>query len=172
MGDGTQIDMTATDVLNALSRSYRPPEWAFFEELRTGTGYNYGQRIRYGGGKDVERRLDAWAFHLWPMGGYCPTGFEVKVSRSDFLREMGKQDKTTRYMELCQFFYYVTPKALVQPDEVPESAGLIWVNGRGCRIKKRAPHRDIPQPEWAFFAAVCRRVNELELIKDREEAKP
>jgi hypothetical protein len=151
--------MKTADILELLTARYKPPEWAFFKELRTGTGYNWsgyvqGNRVN----KNVERRLDAFAFHLWPSGGYRPTGFEVKVSRSDFLHDLKQPAKRARYLALCQYFYYVVPSGLVQPEEVPEEAGLLWVYESG-RIKtvKYPPLRDIPLPEWDFFAAICRR---------------
>ena len=164
--------MKASEVVEALRKRYHPPEWAFFDELRAGTGYDYGHKT------GVEKRLDAWAFHLWPSGGYQPTGFEIKVSRSDFQRELRKAKENResnarvfdllnrkgkgsleRYMEICQFFYFVTPANLVLPREVPDDAGLIWVYPQaGCRFKKAAPPREMPEPEWDFFAAVCRRV--------------
>jgi hypothetical protein len=150
-------------ILASLHRRYKSPEWAFFVELRTGTGYNYMTGYGYRGEakirKNVERRLDAWAFHLWPSGGYQPTGFEIKTSRSDFLLDVKTPAKRVRYLELCQFFYYVTPSGLVQPHEVPDEIGLIWVDERGCRLKKKAPNRGMPEPEWEFFAAICRRVD-------------
>ena len=151
--------MEATEILEALRGRYHPPEWAFFEELRAGTGYDYGRRNADGQKVGVEKRLDAWAFHLWPSDGYQPTGFEIKVSRSDFLREQKKVGKTDRYMALCQFFYYVTPANLVLPREVPDDAGLIWVYpGQPTRTKKKPPHREMPAADWDFFAAICRRV--------------
>jgi len=166
----------ASDIIVALRGRYHPPEWAFFEEVRAGTGYDYDRSAGVG------KRLDAWAFHLWPSGGYKPSGFEIKVSRSDFRRELRKavevgtfnaqpivlkvprlkkKGKTERYMEICQFFYYVTPANLVLPREVPDEAGLIWVypNGRTV-MKKKPPYREIPPPEWDFFAAICRRVGD------------
>ena len=166
--------MKVADIITVLRGRYHPPEWAFLEELRAGTGHDYG----YKGG--VEKRLDAWAFHLWPSGGYQPTGFEIKISRSDFQRELRKADeierfnashpllpthlkkkgKTERYMALCQFFYYVTPANLILAREVPDEAGLIWAYSGRTRIVKKAPQREIPPPEWDFFAAICRRVGD------------
>jgi hypothetical protein len=150
--------MRADQILDALACRYRAPEWAFFRELRCGTGYDYTWA---GNPSRVQKRLDAWAFHLWPSGGYQPTGFEVKVSRADFLHDVRNGSKRGRYMELCQFFYYVTPSGLVDVSEVPEEAGFITVNSEGrTRIVKHAPRRECPEPEWDFFAAICRRVGE------------
>jgi len=144
----------AVDIVGVLRAHYRPPEWAFFEEIRAGTGYGYKPNT------DMEKRLDAWVFHLWPSGGYQPTGFEIKITRSDFLRELKKKGKVERYMALCQFFYYVTPANLVLSREIPDEAGLIWMYPKGrMRVMKKPPYRDIPIPEWDFFAAICRRVS-------------
>lgn len=152
--------MNTAEILALLRRYYRPPAWAFFLELRAGTGYNYN-RLAWMKGSDrqnVERRLDAWAFHLWPSGGYRPTGFEVKVSRADFLHDVKTASKRARYLALCQYFYYVTPKDLVRPDEVPPEAGLMYATTSRLKVVKFPPERTIPQPEWDFFAAICRRV--------------
>ena len=152
--------MKASKIIAALRQRYHPPEWAFFEEIRCGTGYGDG-RSPGRSANGVEKRLDAWAFHLWPSGGYQPTGFEIKASRSDFLRDLKKDGKRARYLELCQFFYYVVPSGLVKASEVPADAGLMAVDLEGrMRILKEAPHREMPPPEWAFFAAICRRVGD------------
>ena len=40
------------------------------------------------------------------------------------------------------------------------SAGLITATLSRLKLVKPAPHREIPAPEWDFFAAICRRVGE------------
>ena len=152
--------MKAGEIMALLRARYRPPEWAFFEEIRCGTGYTYGGIPVGTAETKVEKRLDAWAFHLWPTGGYQPTGFEIKVSRSDFLRDLKKPAKRSRYLELCQFFYYVVPSGLVKASEVPADAGLLGATLSRLTVMKPAPHREIPPPEWEFFAAICRRVGD------------
>lgn len=68
-------------------------------------------------------------------------GYEVKVSRSDFLRDA----KYTRYMPYCHELYFVTPTGMVQRQEVEENIGLIWYNPTtgGLTTKKKAIHRNI-----------------------------
>lgn len=88
--------------------------------------------------------LDAWVMrYSWvkPIIGY-----EVKISRGDFRRDR----KWMGYLEYCNVFYFVTPWGLIQPNEVPEEAGLIWTTktGAGIRYQKKAPSRwwhQIPQ---------------------------
>lgn len=90
------------------------------------------------------RRLDLWAMRR----SYTRPntfGYEVKVSRSDFISDK----KWSDYLPLCHEFYFVTPWKLVAPEECPAEAGLIWVsqNLSRCYVKKKASHRDIPLPE-------------------------
>lgn len=95
-------------------------------------------------------RLDGWAMQKsWAR----PTtwGYEVKVSRSDFVGD----DKWQNYLDLCSDFYFVCPDGLIQPSEVPDAAGLLWVAKTGTRLwtKKKAPRREvcIPETMWRYI---------------------
>lgn len=68
-------------------------------------------------------------------------GYEIKTSRSDFLRDA----KYTRYMPYCHELYFVTPTGMVQRQEIEENIGLIWYNPAtgGLTTKKKAIHRNI-----------------------------
>lgn len=88
-------------------------------------------------------RLDAWAMNRsWKHLTF--TGYEVKVSRSDFLRD----NKLCLYLPLCHMLYLVTPPKLVEPEEVPPEVGLMWasVNGSRFHIRKQASRRQIDIP--------------------------
>lgn len=54
----------------------------------------------------------------------CFTGYEVKVSRNDFLRD----EKWTAYMKYCNRFFFACPKDLISPDELPKEVGLVYYN--------------------------------------------
>lgn len=89
-------------------------------------------------------KLDAWAMkRSWAHP--CYYGYEIKVSRADFLSDT----KWPGYLDYCNEFSFVCPKGVIQPNEVAESAGLLIVASTGTRLftKKKAPHRDIPTPE-------------------------
>jgi len=88
----------------------------------------------------AEGYMDAWAMKKsWrhPLA----TGYEIKVSRSDFLNDK----KWVSYLAYCNEFYFVSPKGVIQVAEVPETAGLIWVTDTGNKLytKKKAPYREI-----------------------------
>ena len=98
------------------------------QECPTSTAYAAG----YG-------QIDFWAMRKsWanPM----VTGYEIKVSRSDFLRD----DKWRKYLKYCDVFFFAAPPGIIKPDELPPEAGLIEAtkNGAMMRVKKKAPLRE------------------------------
>ncbi len=77
-------------------------------------------------------QFDCWVAHkTW--GTPTCTGFEVKVSRSDFLDDRKWQD----YLPYCQAFYFVSPAKVIRAGEVPAEAGLMWASATEFRIVKR-----------------------------------
>ncbi len=86
--------------------------------------------------------LDAWAMKpSWASP--LMIGYEIKVSRSDFLRD----DKYRRYFHACNEFYFVAPKDVIRVDELPDGAGLLTVTAKRLLKRKRAPYREIVFPE-------------------------
>lgn len=99
-------------------------------------------------------RMDAWAMPRSWSKPWC-FGYEVKVSRSDFLRD----DKWPAYLDCCNYFYFVAPPGIIDPGEVPEPAGLILTSKNGAKLftKKKAPLREAEIPESLFrYVLMCR----------------
>ena len=71
----------------------------------------------------------------------CFTGYEIKISRSDFLRDV----KFYTYEELCNCLYIVCPKDMIKRTELPESVGLMYYDPEKNTIttKKKAIYRKI-----------------------------
>lgn len=125
-------------------------------------------------------RLDAWAMKK-SWSNPCVYGYEVKVSRSDFIRD----DKWHNYLNYCNSFYFVCPKGLIKPEELPEEAGLIYCLETGKLFtKKKAPFRQVAIPENLFrYLLMCRvriqreqmygeaKISRLEYWKDWLETK-
>lgn len=69
--------------------------------------------------------------------GWLPNGWsimvECKTSRSDFLADKKKGDR-----RLGQERYYLTPKGLLDPTQVPEPWGLLEVWGTTVRVIRKA----------------------------------
>lgn len=88
-------------------------------------------------------RLDAWAMpRSWAH--MATVGYEIKVSRSDFLND----NKWQKYLDLCNLFYFVCCPGVVKPEEIPEQCGYMVTSKTGSRLftKKKAPYREIEQP--------------------------
>ena len=119
--------LEASEVVNRLRDRYPSAAYAFFEQVRNGTGYS----------RTVVRTADALAFSLWPSRGLTLDGFEIKAYRGDYwqgaasLSELA-QSGTSRPKQ-CKFpepvdrimvleaieILDVTPKAAATIDAVP-----------------------------------------------------
>ena len=77
----------------------------------------------------------AWQKHWEKPAGIC---YEVKISVSDFKQDIARR-KWESYIPYCNYFSFVTPNGLIQPEDVPDIAGLMWVNSKGTGLitKKR-----------------------------------
>jgi hypothetical protein len=85
-------------------------------------------------GSAGSRTLDGWA--LLPTWSPLTTiGYEIKVSRSDWLRDQ----KFEAYRSACHLFFVVAPKGIVQAGELPTGVGLLEPIGKGpgCRLVMR-----------------------------------
>lgn len=100
-------------------------------------------------------RLDGWALKK-SWANPCAIGYEIKVSRSDFLRD----NKWHAYLALCNQFYFVAPAGIIDPKEVPEKAGLLLSSTNGAILyqKKKAPYREVEIPESLFRYVLYSRV--------------
>lgn len=143
--------LTAREILSFLARLHdnrdSADRWAYIEELSNATGTRGTTRI------------DAWALNLIPSEGLGRIAYEVKVSRSDFLREI-KQPTKRRYALLySNKFYFAAPKGLIQASEIPPECGLVEFGRDGDPYYRvAAPERDCMPPPWLFMAAVARAI--------------
>lgn len=81
--------------------------------------------------------IDAWAMKKsWAHP--LITGYEIKVSRQDFLND----NKWRKYLNYCNEFYFVCPKDIIMKGEVPDDVGLYYI-GKRLKTVKKAPYRDI-----------------------------
>ncbi len=85
----------------------------------------------------------------------CFTGYEIKVSRGDFLRD----SKFYTYEELCNCLYIVCPKGMIDRTELPESVGLMYYapDKKTITTKKKAIYRKIDySPEMLLYIIYSR----------------
>ena len=99
-------------------------------------------------------RMDAWVMRRsWAHPD--TTGYEIKVSRGDFLRD----DKWPAYLKYCNRFYFVCPPNMIAVNEVPAGCGLMWASKNAAMLytKIKAPRREVEIPEnlWRYVL-MCR----------------
>lgn len=100
------------------------------------------------------RRMDAWAL-IKTWSPVTTIGYEVKVSRSDWLRD----EKIADYLPLCHLLYIVAPKGVVNVEELPKNIGLLQPVGDGTRLvaKRKAARREVKLPTDLFvYILMCR----------------
>ena len=146
--------MTESDVLALLKERYdwsvTQMEWVFFALLRTATGY--GTLLG-----DV-RTMDGWALNCWPSQDFRSIAFEVKLTKGDFKKEMDEPKKRVPAMRLSNQFYFVAPRGVLAPMEIPEDCGLMVVQDGKLRQLKEAPRRDRDDLPMEFVASILRDV--------------
>lgn len=98
--------------------------------------------------------FDAWtAKRSWEHP--CTTIYEIKVDRSDFLND----EKWMKYLRYCHEFYFVCPKGLISPTELPAEVGLYYISDTGNVLycKKKAVYREMPEADSVLmYILMCR----------------
>jgi hypothetical protein len=124
----SKLKLDSSIIEKALARRHEND--FFLTEVKTGSAYFNTDKYR----------LDAVAFKKsWAHPRI--TGYEVKVSRSDFLRD----EKFTGYLPYVHELYIAAPAGLVKQEELPKEVGLIWYDSEKDKlaVKRRPPFRQI-----------------------------
>jgi hypothetical protein len=120
--------LDAVDMIKRLRARYGAPEFAFMEQVRNGVGYG------------ANRTADAVAMGVWPSRGLLLYGFEVKISRGDWLRELKKPEKAEDVVCYMDRWYVVaSDDTVVKLEELPPTWGLLVAKGAGLRVAKESP---------------------------------
>lgn len=158
--------MKTPELLELLSKWYQPPARAFIPEFRCGTGYSR------------ETRADALAMELWPSAkeGMEITGFELKVSRADWLHELKNPHKATPVKQFCDRWYLVVSdlKVITYANELPTGWGLIYQDKGELHTMIEAPKLASIPLDKPFIAALMRRatrIDALHLVPDNKDYK-
>lgn len=152
---------TESDILDRLGKVFASPAWALIPQVRNGTGYSRART----------RTADAVAVSLWPSRGIYLAGIEIKVSRSDWRKELADAAKSDEIQKYCRYWYVAAPDGVVPLGEVPETWGQVVCRGTGAEIVKAAPQLPETPPDWPLVAAVLRAAHgnsvPVDVVKDR-----
>jgi hypothetical protein len=145
----------ANDCLDALRRKYgqeasgtTAEQWITLAEARSGAGH-----------QGNNRQCDLLAINSWPSQGLQVIGHEIKVSMTDWKRELADPSKAEHFARYCRRWWVVVPTALAAKikDEVPPTWGLMSVSDGGrCTTVVSAPAREpepIPAMWWVGWMA-------------------
>jgi hypothetical protein len=135
-------------ILRALSKRFSPPEWALLYEVHNGTGAS--QR----------RSADGLAINLWPSRGMEIHGVEIKIHRSDWLRELKQPEKSADVQRFCNRWWIAAPPDVVLAGELPPTWGLLSLRGRRLVAEIDAPRLEAEALDKVFVAAIGRRMTE------------
>lgn len=153
----------------ALKNRYAGSAYAFLPQVANGTG---GYK---------SRTADALVMSLWPSRGLDLTGFEIKISRNDWLQELKRPEKADSIAKYCdQWYLVVAAEEIVKAGELPSAWGLMAPRGKVLRIVKEAMTTEARPISRAFLAALLRNASgaivpkaeiEEELNHAREEGR-
>lgn len=142
---------TASDLHELLKLKYAAPQFALFHEVRNGTGY----------AKSHERYCDAIAMCLWPSMGIELHGFEVKVSYSDWKKELADPSKSAEFIQYCDKWWIVAPKGVVPVGELPANWGLLEPKVKHLGVTRAAStNKNKKAMDPLFIASLFRRQHE------------
>jgi len=144
------VNIQAEDLVKLIRQRYplnRPNGFqshVVLEQVPDGTGRYQGHWI------------DAVVFSLWESIGLFRSAFEVKISRSDFIRELQNPLKHKWALECFHEFWFVAPKDVIQLAELPPNIGWMCPHGNKLTIKRHAVQNPNPKLDDVLLAAFMR----------------
>ncbi len=130
----------------ALRTRFKSPEYALFEQVANATGFGVG------------RWADAVAMGIWPSRGLSLHGFEIKVSRSDWKKELAQPAKSEAIQKFCDYWHIVAPQGLIDAADLPPTWGLLEVTPKKKLVTRvKAPKLEALPVTRTFLAALLRR---------------
>lgn len=143
------MGLTSADLHAVVQTSYPSPNFVYLKEVRDATGF------------DAVRSADALAIGMYRSCGRLIHGFEMKVSRSDWLRELKDAAKAESLMRYCHHWSLIVPdESIVHDGELPPTWGLGIPHqsrkGAATRIKwiVKPPALEPQPPNMIFLSAL------------------
>ena len=157
--------MTEAAVTDALHTRYS-------QVHGNGRRYAVAAGVRSHAGFDARRTADYVAMDLWPSKGLALHGHEIKISRSDWLRELKEPEKAAEFIPWMNFWWLVaSDPRIVRDGELPEGWGLMVMRGPLLVVAVKAPRRDAKPLTPTRLAALLRAVTQTSEHLARQEAE-
>jgi hypothetical protein len=156
--------VTAAAIREALERHYRKPGAPRDGEIL----------IPEVSAPGSTRRADLVRIGMWASRGTGIDVHEIKISRSDWLRELDEPAKAEAWWPYCNRFWVTAPAGIVKSAELPEGWGLMEFPASGRRFKivvKPATRTDIrltvPLLVELLRRADNQRLGEMDALRQR-----
>ena len=123
--------------------------WAFMEEVPSRVSVKAGQKQRF---------ADAIAMSLYASRGIALHGFEIKASRSDWLKELRDPSKSEDFIRYCHHWWLVAEPEVVdlEAGELPDTWGLLVRRGQKLYVKQKAPLLEAEVCSLEFLSGLLR----------------
>jgi hypothetical protein len=155
--------VTESDVIDALHARYG-------QRFGNGPRYAVASGVRSHAGHSMRRTADLIAMDLWPSRGLALHGHEVKVSRSDWLRELAEPDKAAEFIPYMNYWWAaVSDPGIVRDGELPDGWGLMVMRGGRLAVAVQAPRRDAELLSPSRLGALLRAVAYTAVNRQRRE---
>jgi hypothetical protein len=164
---------TERDICAALHRRYNPPS-----NGRPGEGYVCIEEARSGAGfQGNNGQCDFLAINTWQSRGLTVIGHEIKVSRTDLLKELAQPEKAEQFGRFCHMWWLVMPSELYakMDHQVPTAWGVLTASDKGRLTEAQKPQRNrtpdaVPVWWWIGWLAQIDRQHKRQLPSLVQEA--
>lgn len=133
-----------------------------FAYYGTKEGSNSGKyivltQVRAATGWDDPSTADVMVMGNWPSSGNELMGFEVKVSRSDWLNEVKNAEKCAPTKKYCnRWWLVIADETMVKEGELPEDWGMMAIVNNKIKVIKEAPKLIAEPLSHKFVASMLR----------------
>lgn len=142
---------------------------------RYGNGVRYvtAEHVRSHASFDARRTADFVAMDMWKTGRLELHGHEVKVSRSDWLRELEDPSKAEEFIPyMNRWWLVIADESMVRPGELPDGWGMLVLarpdSLASLRVVKHAPRRDALPLTPTRLAGLLRAVAQTAAMQERK----
>lgn len=97
---------------------------------------------------------------VWATNGWSSIVVEVKTSRSDYHADFKKKYHSEIWRDQVpgNYRYFLVPRGLISPDELPDGHGLLeWESGRIVRTKAAAYRQVTNRADLIYLCSILRR---------------
>jgi hypothetical protein len=156
----SQSMASESSLFQLLKVRYPENAYALFPQVRNSTGFA------------GSRTADAIAIGLWPSRGMEVEGFEMKVSRTDWQKELKSPEKAEVICKVCdRWWVVISDEKIIQEGELPATWGLLVQKGGKLVVKKQAPKLEAQPMDRGFIASLFRKLQEQSVAKSEIQGR-